>query len=38
MVGIYRDVLLDLDIVDTLKNRESVPDADNRHLLQFLMP
>ena len=38
MIRIYRDVLLDLDIVDTLKNREPVPDADNRHFLQFFMP
>lgn len=38
MIRIYRDVLLDFDIVDTLKNRESVPDADNCHFLQLLMP
>ena len=38
MIRIYGDVLLDLDIVDTLKDRESVPDANNCHFLQFLMP
>ena len=38
MIRIYRDVLLDLDIVDALKNREPVPDANNCHFLQFFMP
>ena len=38
MIRIYRDVLLNLYIVDTLKNRESVPNANYCHFLQFFVP
>lgn len=38
MIRVYWYILLDLHIVDTLEYRESVPDTDDCHFLQFLMP
>lgn len=37
MVALYRNVLLDLDVVDALENRESVPNTRHPHLLQIVM-
>ena len=38
VIRVYRYILLDLHIVDGLEDGESVPNADDGHFLQFLMP